>query len=86
MGQRAGATVTDPELLFGIEVDRMYDGYVALEIIALVKCVDENGEERWISRTSAGVGDPERFGILTFEAERIRDYQVSTFERDEDDE
>lgn len=73
------------ELLFGIDVDAMYDGYVALEVIALVKVIDQDGVERWVSRTSAGISDAERFGILTFEAKRIEDYQVRNFERDGED-
>lgn len=71
--------------LFGIEVDAMYDGYVALEVIALVKVLDAEGDERWVTRTSDGVSDAERFGILTFEAQRIQDYQVRSFERDDGD-
>lgn len=73
------------ELIFGVDVDAMYDGYVALEVIALVKVIDQDGDERWITRTSAGISDPERYGILTFEAKRIEDYQVRNFERDDDD-
>lgn len=76
---------TEKATLFGVEVDAMYDGYVALEVIALVKVLDAEGEERWVTRTSEGISDPERYGILTFEAKRIEDYQVRSFERDDDE-
>lgn len=73
------------ELLFGIEVDAIDDGHVALEVVALVKVMDPDGHECWMSRGSQGVSDFEKFGILTFEAERIKDFHVRNFVRNEDE-
>ena len=40
------------------------EGRVPVSVIALIKCVDDEGDETWAFRTSEELGDEETLGAL----------------------
>lgn len=72
-------------MIFGLETRHpLPDKWTPVEALALVKCLDENGELRLYQATTTGLTSWEALGMLTAAAHAEADH--GTFEdEDEDD-
>ena len=74
------------EVLNGLTIAKFPKEYVVLDVVSIVKVLDEDGEVCWLARTSPGTGDLEALGALLVEVDRRRYHKASTFISTEDDE
>ena len=72
------------EVLRGITIHPLPEGWSPLEGIVLVKCLDEDGHPLWAFRTTAGLNDEELLGALTVRLELLRAELLEAFSADED--
>lgn len=54
----------DKTVLNGLSLTPLPEGWRATGVAALVKCLDEKGEETWAFRTSKHLGDEDVLGAL----------------------
>lgn len=70
------------EALHGLRIMPMPEGWTPLEGIALVKCIDEDGDTTWALRTTDGINDEELLGALVIRTDLLRRDLVRAFEDD----
>lgn len=74
------------DALPGIEIKDLPDNDTPMEIVALIKTLDVDGDVAWYVRCSDGVSDVEIMGALLMELDRRRYHKASTFlDTDDDD-
>jgi hypothetical protein len=56
--------VPSAEVLPGIELMRLPEGYTPLSAIVLVKCLDDDGDVAWLTRSASDLGGIESLGAL----------------------
>lgn len=77
----------------GFDILALPSGWMPLEGVVLVKCLDDEGDLSWAFRTTAGLTDEELLGALMARTELCRMETVRTYlwggrlddEDDEDD-
>lgn len=60
------------DVLRGLEVHRLEDGWTPLEAFVLMKCLDEAGEPTWSYRTTHRLNREELLGALVVHVEVLR--------------
>jgi hypothetical protein len=75
----------------GFDIFALPSGWMPLEGVVLVKCLDDEGDLTWAFRTTAGLTDEELLGALVTRTELCRIDTVHTYlcgrsDDDEDDE
>lgn len=73
------------DVLPGIEIEDLPEGDTPMEIVSLVKTLDEDGDVAWYVRCSNGVSDVEIMGALLMELDRRRFFKASTFDPTDSD-
>lgn len=78
--------VDSAEALRGIEIGKLPEGFVPLGVVAMVKCLDVEGEACWLFRASDGINDMEILGALNAEHGRRLHFQAThTIDEDDDE-
>lgn len=67
------------EVLRGLHLAPLPEGWTPLECTVLVKCLDADGDPTWAVRTTPGLNDEERLGALTVQADLLRKELADTF-------
>lgn len=70
------------DVLKGLEVHPLEDGWTAIEAFVLVKCLDESGESTWAYRTTNRLNREELLGALVVHADLLRKELVSEWDPD----
>jgi hypothetical protein len=70
------------EVLRGLDVLALPDGWTAIEGAFLVKCLDDEGHAMWALRSSSGINDEELLGALLVQLDVLRKDIVATREED----
>jgi hypothetical protein len=60
------------QVMGGMFLHPLPDGWTPLEGIVLIKCLDETGAPSWAFRTTEGLNDEELLGALTVRIELLR--------------
>lgn len=68
----------------GVEVLDIPEEAVAVEVIVLIKALDEDGDPSVYTRTSEGLSAFEAVGMLQLELDRRRDLMLDAFRADGD--
>lgn len=68
----------------GFDIYTLPAGWMPLEGVVLVKCLDEDGQSSWAFRSTAGLNDEELLGALIVRTELCRRETLDTYV-DEDD-
>ena len=71
------------QVLTGLLIYPLPEGWTPLEGIVLVKCLDEHGHPLWAFRTTGGINDEELLGALTVRTDLLRRDLLDAFS-DED--
>lgn len=58
--------------LFGMEIEELDEGCVALEVVMSIKAIEENGDVRIYERTSPGLSEWEALGMAITLADGMR--------------
>lgn len=74
------------EVLPGIEVPPMDEGYIAIDAFMLIKTLNEEGSPIWMLRTTKGISTVELIGALDTMLDHQRDAFRKSWIDDEDDE
>ena len=72
----------------GFDILALPSGWMPLEGVVLVKCLDDEGDLSWVFRTTAGLTDEELLGALMARTELCRMATVRSYlwgEREDDD-
>lgn len=65
------------------EMEPIGEGSVALEAVAVVKVLDEEGQPGWYLRTTRGLSNMEALGMLQAGCDTVRDTVRSRWDDDE---
>lgn len=71
------------DVLPGVRIGSLPEGWTPVAAIVLVKCTDEDGDPTWAFRTSDGVNDEELLGALTVRIDVLRKELLSAYLDDE---
>ena len=71
------------QVLAGLQLHPLPEGWTPLEGIALVKCLDQEGHPLWAFRTTAGLNDEELLGALTVRTDLLRKDLLEAFSDEE---
>ena len=71
------------QVLNGLRIHPLPDGWTPLEGIVLAKCLDEEGHPSWAFRTTAGLNDEELLGALTVRTDLLRKELLEAFSVEE---
>lgn len=66
----------------GITIVPLLPNYTVLEAVMLIKCLDEHGEEQWVSRWSDGINIAEVVGATKLMHELALHNALSAYEDD----
>lgn len=74
-------------MIFGLASDAMPEGWVPLEAVCVVKCLDEDGETALLVRTTEGlrVWDATGMLVLGLDVQRDRGREMFVSESDDED-
>lgn len=73
------------DVVGGVEVSPLPEGWTPLEAVLLVKCLDSDGHVSWAFRRSPGLNDEELLGVLTVRTDLLRRYLLECYETDSSD-
>ena len=73
------------QVLTGLELHPLPEGWTPLEALVLVKCLDEEGESTWSFRTTHRLNNEELLGALTVHRDLLRRRLVEGWSDDDDD-
>lgn len=71
------------QVLSGLWLHPLPEGWTPLEGIVLAKCLDEEGHPLWAFRSTAGVNDEELLGALTVRTDLLRKDLLEAFSDEE---
>jgi hypothetical protein len=71
------------QVLAGLQLHPLPEGWAPLEGIVLVKCLDQEGHPSWAFRTTAGLNDEELLGALTVRMDLLRKELLEAFSAEE---
>ena len=71
-------------VLPGLEVHPLPEGWTPLEALALVKCLDAEGESTWAFRTTPGLNKEELLGSLVVHSDLLRRSLIKEWDDDDD--
>ena len=69
--------------VFGVEVTDLVDGYVPLEVVVLVKALDDEGHVTLVVKYSPDLSSVEALGMLTIARRTLEDNLAVDFEADD---
>ncbi len=69
--------------VYGVEVDELPENWTPLEVVVLVKCLNEDGDDAVANRISAGLSAWEALAMLGVEAARTQATILAGFEDEE---
>lgn len=67
------------EVLRGLDIEELPEAETPLDLVSLIKTLDDEGEVQWYVRATSGVSDLELMGALMMELDRRRYHKASTF-------
>lgn len=70
------------DVLKGLEVHPLEDGWTAMEAFVMVKCLDESGISTWSYRTTNKLNREELLGVLILQADLLRKELIEEWESD----
>lgn len=70
------------DVLKGLEVHPLEDGWTAMEAFVMVKCLDESGIATWSYRTTNKLNREELLGVLILQADLLRKELIEEWESD----
>lgn len=74
-------------MIFGLEPsDELPENWTPLDAVAVVKCLDENGDLSFVIRSTKTLSDWECFGLLELAAKSQANQIVKNIEDDDDEE
>ncbi|MCO1580893.1 MULTISPECIES: hypothetical protein [unclassified Crossiella] len=73
------------QVLRGLELFPLPDGWTPIEALAVVKCLDASGTPTWCTRRTAGINDEELLGTMVLQSELLKRDILSDWEDDGDD-
>lgn len=65
-------TLPIADVLPGVEVSALPDGWTPLEAAFLVKCLGEDGSPKWALRMTNGINEEELLGALVIHTELLK--------------
>ncbi len=68
------------EVLRGLSVGDLPEGWTPLEAILIVKCLDESGASQWAWRSTGALTDREIIGALAVQLDIARQQAIQEFE------
>jgi hypothetical protein len=71
------------QVLSGLWIHPLPEGWTPLEGIVLVKCLGEQGHPLWAFRTTGGINEEELLGALTVRTDLLRQELLEAFSDDE---
>lgn len=72
-------------MIYGLEAEPLGNNIIPIEAIAVIKCLDEEGEPMFFIRSTRTLGDMEAVGMLTA-AQALQVQEINDrFEDDDDD-
>lgn len=71
------------EVLRGIELAELTEGWTPIDAIVLIRCIDAEGNTGWLQRISAGVGTAEVVGALVCSADTLRKRYCDNWEAED---
>jgi hypothetical protein len=74
------------QVLAGLQIHPLPDGWAPLEGIVLVKCLDPEGHPTWAFRTTAGLNEEELLGALTVRTDLLRKELLEVYSGEEEQE
>ena len=71
-------------MIFGLETSEpnLPDNWTPLDAVAVIKCLDENGDLSFVIRSTASLSDWECFGLLELSARSQAEAVLDGFEDD----
>jgi hypothetical protein len=73
------------QVLVGLRIHSLPDGWAPLEGIVLVKCLDPEGHPVWAFRTTAGLNDEELLGALTVRTDLLRKELLEAYSEEDEE-
>ncbi|HZC99122.1 MAG TPA: hypothetical protein VFA46_02690 [Actinomycetes bacterium] len=71
------------QVLAGLQLHPLPEGWTPLEGIVLVKCLDQEGHPVWAFRTTGDLNDEELLGALTVRTDLLRKELLEAFIEEE---
>lgn len=75
-------------MIYGLKTTELQEGYVPLEAVAIIKCLDQNGQPTLVMETTDSLSSWEALGMLTAAARTMSDHLqdgfIEDFNEDED--
>jgi hypothetical protein len=72
------------EVLAGLEIHSLPEGWTPLEALVLVKCLDDSGDATWSYRTTHRLNNEELLGALVVHTELLRHKLVAQWDEEPD--
>ena len=60
------------DVLRGLSISALPEGWTALETLCMVKCLGEDGSPKWAMRMSDGINEEELLGALVIHTELLK--------------
>jgi hypothetical protein len=69
--------MTEPQIpvgdvLRGVTVTALPDGWTPLEALCMIKCLDEDGKPKWAMRLSEGINEEELLGAMVIHTDLLK--------------
>jgi hypothetical protein len=74
------------DVLRGIELYPLPEGWTPMEALTVIKCLDADGNPTWCTRRTAGINDEELLGAMTLQVALLKRDILADWEDDPDDE
>ncbi|MCA1822712.1 MAG: hypothetical protein ABR520_10750 [Mycobacteriales bacterium] len=74
------------DVLRGMRLHPLPDGWSPVSAIALIRCVDQDGDAVWAFRTTPGLDEEELLGALTVRTDLLRKELLEAYSGDDSDE
>ncbi|RJQ67610.1 hypothetical protein D5S17_33510 [Pseudonocardiaceae bacterium YIM PH 21723] len=74
------------EVMRGLELQPLPEGWTPLEALTVIKCLDAEGEARWCTRWTTGINSEELLGVMVFQTELLKHDMLADWDEEDDDE